>query len=148
MTTWDTGCKTPGCVYLITVSERYVEASVSFGPRAARLYGLTEKQAAKYEDKLHDAMEAMLAEIVKEHTTLPLGHVAPSLEAESGAQELDALRSALMFAREMLEGADARLDYEPGSLGAIEMAEAFEMIEAALNGPTKPPDSSSPLGAT
>lgn len=58
------------------------------------------------------------------------------------------MRAALMFAREILEEADARLGYEPGSLGAIEMAEAFEMIEAALNGPTRPPDSLSPLGAT
>lgn len=58
--------------------------------------------------------------------------LAKLARADELQAELGRVKDALAFAGAILEEADFRLGYEPGSLGAIEMQEAFDKIGQIL----------------
>ena len=55
-------CKTPGANYHISIQDRYVRCDVAL-PNAL---DLDEQGAKRLEDRIHDAMEAVLAEYFSE----------------------------------------------------------------------------------
>jgi hypothetical protein len=78
-----------------------------------------------YEDEPRHALDAL--------DNLVSLHAAERSAREKAEAELAEAREGLKFAAEILEEAEARLDYAPGSMGQIEIEEAIELCRSLAN---------------
>lgn len=77
-------CQTPGAVFSIDVGSSAVSVLVVFG----RVLDMTETQAAALEDRIHDALEAVLAQhFTDEQAAAEAAGPEPDFPAPSVADE-------------------------------------------------------------